>query len=82
MSSSNDSIDNDSIDNDSIDNEYNEYSQLLDFKFIHFHKKNKYHCKALTHLELQCKYLVVDNHILCALHRKKKTSSRLCYSLY
>ena len=63
---------NDSIDNDSIDNEYNEYSQLLDFKFIHFHKKNKYHCKALTHLELQCKYLVVDNHILCALHRKKK----------
>ena len=51
-----------------------EYSKLIDSKFVNFHKKNNYHCMALTHLELQCKYThyTVDQHILCKLHRKKK----------
>ena len=53
-------------------NDYNEYSKLIDSKFVNFHKKNTHNCMALTQSDLQCKYKHSDYTILCKLHRKKK----------
>jgi len=61
----------DTIDN-TILNDYNEYSKLIDSKFVNFHKKNTHNCMALTQSNLQCKYRHSEQTILCKLHRKKK----------
>ncbi len=55
-------------------NDYNEYSKLIDSKFVNFQKKNNHHCIALTQFDLQCKNAnyTSEQHILCRLHRKKK----------
>jgi len=63
----------DTIDN-TILNDYNEYSNMIDSKIANFYKNSKRRCMALTHLDVQCKYThdIVNHHILCTLHRKKK----------
>ena len=63
-------MDNTILDN-TIRSDYNEYSKLIDSKFVNFNKNNRHCCMALTQLNLQCKYKTSDS-ILCTLHRKKK----------